>query len=111
MIVKAWNGGNNRAGYGIRIYRRDREQYFREEWKDIQIRIAGGHEFICSLAPSFWGTCSEIRSIAFRELFAEMGCIKKTRTGWERIWKKRKPPKFYLTPTSGRHFTLKKCNN
>ncbi|MCY4033143.1 MAG: hypothetical protein OXF19_03845 [Hyphomicrobiales bacterium] len=106
MIVSAWNGHNNNAGYGIRVSCADRDKYFSKEWKCIQIKVADGSEITCKLAASFWNTCREIRSNALQGWFIELGHTRKTQGGWERTWEKGKPPKFHLRQISGNRFTL-----
>ena len=107
MIVKAWNGGNNGAGYGIRVRRIDRDEYFFPEWKQVQIQIVDGPLINCNLSASFWNnTCYEIRNVAFRDWFIKLGFVKRTQEGYERAWKKGVPPKFDLIHISDNLFTL-----
>ena len=101
MIVSAWSNGG--TGYGIRVPTADRARYFSREWKNVRVKIPGMPEVECSLSPTFWSTCPEIRKVAFRNWFEKRGHVR----GTQKTWKKGNPPKFHLTPVSGNRFALK----
>lgn len=101
MIVSAWSNGG--TGYGIRVPTADRARYFSREWKNVRVKIPGMPEVECSLSSGFWGKCSEIRSVAFRNWFEKLAHVR----GMQENWEERNPPKFHLTPISGNRFSLK----
>ena len=85
--------------YGIRVFKTDRDTYFKTGVNQIVVEIDKvHHEF--KLTPSFWRKCSEFRDgsdpvihdwlQAQRHLTWETGC----------------PPRFVLTPLGGNRFRL-----
>ena len=101
MIVSAWSNGG--SGYGISIRSADRARYFSRKWKNVRVKIPGMPEVECRLTSTFWTTCSEIRSAAFRDWFEKLGHVRRRK----KTWKKGEPPEFRLTPVSGNLFALK----
>jgi hypothetical protein len=66
MMVAGWSNGSPNpvtgAGYGIRIVRIDRDRDFRPDWTDVCVQLNGGDTALVSISPSFWRSCSELRS-------------------------------------------------
>lgn len=66
MIASAWNNGSHRpsgAGYGIKIAAKDRDLYFKREWKKVVLHLEGVSDPIEVNVgkPSFWGPdCREL---------------------------------------------------
>ena len=102
MVVSAWHGGSG-SYYGIRLSRHDRDRHFSKDWESVCVQIADKPEIACFLTPSFWNACIEIRGLAFRDWFEELGHVK----NGQKAWSKGKPPKFLLTPVSSNLFQLK----
>lgn len=104
MIVTAWNNGQHHAtgaGYGLKIDVRDRDQYFRREWRSVILKLEGedGTIEVNIAKPSFWNaTCRELISAA-------IGCwLLKNRLA---PWPKNRPPKLILEPMAEPgHFRL-----
>lgn len=100
MIVTAWSNGspNNRtgSGYGIRMSRRDRDQYFQQSWPTVTIELDWGAAEV-NLAPSFWRRCTELRSAAIGKWLLDHGLAP---------WPKGSPPKLRLMPVGDRRFRL-----
>jgi len=100
MIVSGWNNGspNNRtgAGYGIRISKKDRDKYFRREWKFIEIDLESEVVRV-ELSNSFWRNCTELRSSKIGKWLLDRDYAP---------WSKGNPPKLELIPVSERRFKL-----
>ena len=68
MIVTAWNNGEHHstgAGYGFKIDIKDRDKYFRKDWKNVFLELEGEVEVVVVNVdkPSFWDTtCRELIS-------------------------------------------------
>lgn len=65
--ASAWHNGGPRdepAGYGIKLTASDRDRYFRADWEGVVVDLKGGEAALVKLTPSFWRTCSELRSAA-----------------------------------------------
>ena len=77
MIVFGWNNGspNNEtgAGYGLRISKKDRDRYFRREWKSIEIELENSEIATVRLSSSFWKNCSELRSSKIGKWMSQKG--------------------------------------
>ena len=103
MFITGWNNGspNNQtgAGYGIRVSKRDRDLYFRREWKEVEIEIEN-EIVVVSISRSFWRNCSELRSSKIGKWMLKNGYAP---------WSKGNAPKFELIPLSGNRFKLLKC--
>ena len=105
MQVAAWcNGGKY---YGIRITRRDREQYFNQSMKHIDISFCGKPKERFKLTPSFWRKCIEIRGLAIRGWFETLGYVDEESKRPNRDkWPRGHPPKLDLIPNAKGHFDL-----
>ncbi|HOP60567.1 MAG TPA: hypothetical protein PKZ60_04055 [Candidatus Saccharicenans sp.] len=68
MIVTAYNNGQHHssgAGYGLRLSVKDRDKYFKRDWKEILLRLEGeeGEVLVNVSKPSFWNSsCRELIS-------------------------------------------------
>jgi hypothetical protein len=61
-----WRGGSaderSPAGYGIKFTPADRDRYFDPEWRSVVLELTDGPTIEVPLTPSFWRSCSELRS-------------------------------------------------
>ena len=101
MHATAWhNGGSpaDAAGYGIKFTEADRDRYFAKEWDDVMLELDGGNTTAVALSPSFWRSCSELRS-------AEIGRWLLDR----RVapWLRGNPPSMVVTPLDGNRFSAR----
>src|SRR3954471_4032950 len=65
MHATAWHNSvpsTDPTGYGIKFTKPDRDRYFRTEWDSIVLELDESEETSVPLAPSFWRSCSELRS-------------------------------------------------
>lgn len=107
MIVTAWNNGTyseTGAGYGVKLDVRDRDRFFRREWKIIILELEGSPaEIEVNIAkPSFWGTtCREL-------INAEIGrwLIRNSLVPWQ----KGNPPRLSLKHIVNNRFLLMKLD-
>ena len=99
MIVSGWNSGspNNATGggYGIRMSRRDRDEYFDPKWPWVTIELEELGVTEVNLAPSFWRGCTELRGAAIGKWMLERGLAP---------WPKGEPPRLRLEPVGERRF-------
>lgn len=64
MKVTTWNNGSfnaSGAGYGIKIPKSSRDQYFNRNWDSVVLHIED-REVEVKLCDTFWTTCNELRS-------------------------------------------------
>jgi hypothetical protein len=103
MNVTAWNNGKHHAsgaGYGIKLSVKDRDRYFKPEWKIISLYL-GNNQSPISVnigKPSFWNpTCREL-------IHKEIGrwLISNNLAPWKRGH----PPKLSLTFLENNQFRL-----
>lgn len=93
MIVKAWNNGchhENGNGYGLKVKKRDRDAYFRRDWKVILLELEGESEIveINIDKDSLWNAnCRELISVRIGRW------LKKNNLA---SWEKWKPPELKL---------------
>ena len=101
MIVSGWNDGspNNATGggYGIRMSRRDRDEYFDPEWPWVTIELEELGATEVNLARSFWRGCTELRGAAIGKWMLDRGLAP---------WPKGRPPRLRLEPAGERRFRL-----
>jgi hypothetical protein len=67
MRATAWhNGGaaDAASSYGIKFTKADRDRFFSPGWNDVVIELDGSETTVVRLTPSFWRSCSELRSAA-----------------------------------------------
>ena len=101
MHATAWhNGGQptDAGGYGIKLHAADRDRHFDKEWDEIVLELEGGSEVTVTLSPSFWRSCSELRS-------AEIGCWLLDRG--VAPWQRGNPPTMAITPVDGNRFSAR----
>ena len=103
MIVSGWNNGSpdNRTGvgYGIRMSRGDRDEYFDPEWSSVMIELEGMGETEVNVTPSFWRRCTELRKADIGKWLVERGLAP---------WPRGKPPRLELVPAGERRFNLRR---
>jgi len=101
MIVVGWNNGkpNNRTGggYGIKVRRVDRDNYFRKTWPSVTVEMENGEVLDIAPSGSFWRNCPEVRRKEIGQWMLDQGLAP---------WPKGKPPKFKLEPIGDRRFKL-----
>lgn len=101
MKVTAWNNGS--SGYGVKVSAKDRDQFFRREWREVQLDLEGEtHPIPCNIdKDSFWGpSCRELISAEIGRWFKKNGLIP---------WMEGCPPKLNLTPVTGNRFRLQRA--
>ena len=100
-MVVGWNNGtpNNRTGggYGIRVYRKDRDAYFRKAWTSVAVELDNGEVVDARLSRSFWGKSRVLFGKEMGKWMLERGLAP---------WPKGKPPRFNLEPIGDRRFSL-----
>ena len=107
MIVTAWNNGAHHvdgAGYGVRLDIRDRDRFFKREWKTAILQIEGNSEDVVLNVDkdSFWNpSCRELISKSIGRWLHQVGLAP---------WPYRKPPKLILQPLRGNRFILRTTN-
>lgn len=102
MVVSGWFGGASKAkpaGYGVRITRRDRCEFFAPGTTAVTVDLDDGASTKVTLGPSFWRRCHELRSRDIGEWLLSNGLAP---------WPKGSPPKLELEPISAEHFRLRR---
>jgi hypothetical protein len=94
MIANAWNNGG--TTYGISIGRKNRDVFFDQRWKEIEVEIEGEFHRI-PITEGFWNKCPEFRSPVIRQWLARHAALN---------WIKGKPPQAELVPLGGNQFRL-----
>ena len=105
MVWTAWsneNKVNSGAGYGFRIRRCDRDEYFDRVWENVSVVLPFRDEdrsiLIAIAHKGFWvGRCQELRSKHIGEWLLAEG---------HAPWSPGCPPKCAVTVTSRRRFTV-----
>jgi hypothetical protein len=100
MRVSAWNNGTHLksgAGYGLRMSRAIRDRWFRPEWPNVVLELDGGTRVAISLTPSFWRSCSELRSAELGRWLLRLGLAP---------WPSGAPPFLELEHMEGSRFRL-----
>ena len=98
----AWNDGKHNSegkGYGIRIGKKNRDLYFDENWKEIQLSIENDDYFKIKITDGFWRNCTEFRNQLIGQWLIKIGYSH---------WEKGKPPKFHLIKVKNNNFLLEK---
>jgi hypothetical protein len=65
MRATGWHGGGSTTdpgGYGIRFSAQDRQKHFDPLWETVILEMDGDRSTTITLNPSFWRSCSELRS-------------------------------------------------
>jgi hypothetical protein len=99
MRAIGWSNGSPRqsgAGYGIRINKHDRDQYFDRAWDEILIECSGVNTTV-TLSDSFWSECSELRSAAIGRWLLREGLAP---------WPPRQPPVIDLVALENNVFEI-----
>lgn len=94
--ASGWSSGRpgpTGAGYGVRISRQSRDQYFDPSWTQIEIVLDGDVCVAVPLSPSFWRTCRELRSAAIGRWLLARGLAP---------WSAGDPPDLALRPVAGK---------
>src|SRR5687768_8744688 len=98
MQASAWRGGSTAAPiYGIRVGISNRDEYFDEDWHEIEVEV-DGHPQRFGITPGFWNKCPEFRdrgSPVIREWLRRHHTLN---------WTKGQPPEVRLVPLGGRRF-------
>ena len=99
MIVSAWNNGkfhSSGAGYGLRITKDDRQNYFEKKWDHIVI-FMDKDGFKVNISDSFWRNCTELRNKQIGKFVIKNGFGR---------WNKGIPPKLELLYIKKNEFSL-----
>ena len=105
MQAAAWSNGG--GYYGISITKSDREQYFNQSMKHIDISFCGNPTERFKLTPSFWNKCREIRGLTIRDWFETLGYVNEEGNLPNRDkWPHRHPPKLVLSLNAKGYFDL-----
>lgn len=100
MHVSAWSGGSKRyPTYGVRVGKKNRDEYFHPEWDQVILRI-NGDEAAFTITSGFWRQCPEIRDNKHRLIRSWL------ETHYTLPWPYRQPPHFQLKPIGGNRFEL-----
>lgn len=104
MRVTVWRSGTRddlKCSYGLKIEKKDREEFFCKEWDYVIVKLPNGEEVKANTnKPSFWNdSCRELINVKFREWFIDEGLT---------VWDYGRPPKLELTPVSDQVFRLTK---
>jgi hypothetical protein len=51
------------SGYGLHIRPGDRDRFFERAWRQVILDLAGQGQVVVAVSPSFWRTCTELRSV------------------------------------------------
>ena len=76
MYATGWHNGSrpqDPAGYGLKFTERDRDKYFDRTWNEVVVALENGPDVNLSVSPSFWRTCSELRSTDIGRWLLENG--------------------------------------
>lgn len=103
MTATAWNNGAHHetgAGYGLKISRKDRDRFFRMEWKNIILELEEkkGKETVSvnTMKKSFWNnTCRELINMRIGLWLIRNG---------KAPWPMGNPPKIRLEQIEGNRF-------
>lgn len=107
LEVTAWNNGSNNptgSGYGFKVSIKDRDQFFKKDWKFIELELEGKPDAIeVSIDRlSFWNdTCRELIHKSIGKWILEFGLAP---------CKKGNPPRFVLEPLGGNRFLVGKID-
>ena len=100
MRATAWSNGSPRhsgAGYGLKISRQDRDQFFDQRWSAIILHLPGQDPTSIPLSESFWRSCTELRSAAIGHWLLRSGLAP---------WPSGKPPVLALQRIGDRAFSV-----
>jgi hypothetical protein len=101
VIVTGWSNGSPKtstgSGYGIRVGRGDREQYFRRAWSSVVVELDDGSQIEVNLSDAFWCGCAELRKKEIGRWMLDRGLAP---------WPKGNPPRLRLEPVHEERFRL-----
>jgi len=100
MRVAAWSNGSpsrSGSGYGVRLSVADRERHFDHTWSEVLVDVGEREAVHVPLSPSFWDTCSELRSAAIGRWLIRNGLDS---------WPRGKPPTVELQHIADNRFKL-----
>lgn len=103
MRARGWSNGRvqaSGAGYGVRIDIADRDRFFDRRWTSVDVEFRNDTAVV-RLSPSFWRTCTELRSAAIGRWMLSEGLAP---------WPGGEPPALNLIPRGGRRFELTSAN-
>jgi hypothetical protein len=101
MLASGWHNGGpptDAAGYGLKFTKEDRDGYFDPSWRSVLIDCEGGETIEAALSPSFWRSCSEVRSASIGTWLLGKDTAP---------WPKQSPPGIAVTPIEGRLFSAR----
>jgi hypothetical protein len=86
------------AGSGLRITAKDRDRYFDRTWEDEVVEFDGAEPATVSLSPSFWRSCSELRSAGVGRWLLDLDAAP---------WAQGHPPGVVVTLIEGSRFAAR----
>lgn len=101
ISARGWHNGSPRpsgAGYGLAIGYRDRDDHFETSWSSVILDLESGPSVEVHLSPSFWRSCSEMRSAEIGRWLLHVGAAP---------WPKGSPPRFELLPRGCASFAVR----
>ncbi|GAA0735342.1 hypothetical protein [Clostridium oceanicum] len=105
MIVTTWNNGSynsSGSGYGVRISKLNRAEFFNESWDKVVIHIGEVENTVdIHINNTFWGKCPELRSIEIGKYLIKKGL---------NTWEKGNPHRVLLIHKHNNEFILKVDN-
>lgn len=96
MKVSGWKSGRSGGTFGLRIRKRDRDEFFNKTWRFASIDFDCDHVDI-KITDGFWGDCPELRDPFVKVFLEKKGLVP---------WPKGHPPKMELTPFGGNRFRI-----
>jgi hypothetical protein len=96
MLVKAWSNGG--SGYGLEIEASDRDRFFDRNWRDVVLDLSGQGQAIVTVSPSFWRSCSELRSAEIGRWLRQNGLAP---------WPRGKRPRVIMEHVTDNRFAVK----
>ena len=100
VLATGWHNGQSPTdpgGYGIKFTAADRDHYFDPDWDEVEFAL-DTETVIVPLSPSFWRSCSEVRSAAIGRWLLEQGSAP---------WSSGTPPGIAVEKLDGNRFTAR----
>jgi hypothetical protein len=101
VYATAWHNGREPGeptGYGLRITKADRDRYFDSSWEHVVLELDGIEPTTVPLGPSFWRSCTELRSATIGSWLLESGAAP---------WAQGNPPGISVAPIDGQRFAAR----
>jgi hypothetical protein len=101
MYATGWHNGSepgDPAGYGLKISAADRDRYFDRTWTSVMVDLGTNSTIEVPLSPSFWRSCTELRSADIGKWLLETNAAP---------WIRSSPPGIVLTPSEENRFTAR----